>query len=452
MSFSPRSGLQVVISKMFLPVVLLALPASNALGDEKVPVRVVPRLEWPIVGTLSPDGKYGACWKRNCLRVVDIKRKQLAYLRELDLGGASAAFSPDGNLLVACGSGGGVLLDLRTFSEKQLKVLSGSVVAFTSDGRHILLATSAQVFPRAHRRILKVLHRTSGKVIKTFPLNMVVPTKITNQGVKVTVAGWGGRPYSRKIGGGYLVTQEMNIRTGKVNTLVDKTVRSGRPKPRPKLPVNSPEGTYRNYFHDLFWDEPSGIAVIRGEGQPDGGVVKVWDIRKGRFLRTLGINNEVSKPMHFIQPGVLAAYAWPNGSKQLMEFDLAKGVRFPAKKQDTEVKPYRKSSYTEGEYGISPKAIPIAGGRLELQAEATTMRLHLIRKKDKKNLVTFVPFEKNLWIAHTPDGRWSGPDEVLNHVSFYRGADLLSSKMIRNLKDAAYIQALLQQHFKKREE
>jgi hypothetical protein len=374
---------------------------------------------------------------------VDIKRTRLAYLTDLQSGVSVPTFSADGRLLAASGRSGGVLLDLRTFRESRLDGLAGTAVGFSSDGKYLLLGTSSDL--GREKPVLRFL-TLKGEVEKEYPLDMVVARTIRSMGNKVAVVGWGGRPFSRKAGMGFEVTQVFDMRTGASSRSEDRARRSNGGAEGRLLPACEIREPYRNYFSDLFWDESSGIAVVRGEGPPEGGVLKVWDIRKGRFLGTPGTHNEINDLAGFVRPGVLAAQMWSEGEKRLVELDLSDGSRgFPADAKPG-VSPYSGSRHSKGSYGGMPEPIPVGNGRVALQPEGTTMRLHVVGTADGRRLATFVPFAGKTWIIHTAEGKWCGSEDILEHVSFYRGRELLDPSVIAGLRSSEGVESFLRQH------
>jgi len=216
---------------------------------------------------------------------------------------------------------------------------------------------------------------------------------------------------------------------------------------------------------------------------PEGGVLKVWDLRGGRQIRTLGTMNDVSEPIGFVSPGVFAAYAWfsradlapsfaergnrtssPTRVELRAEFDLATGTSRPAAEQDAVPKPYPGNSALSTSLSlfsaksIQPfsinNALDIYGesGLLRLRerkvgllTERETLRVHIVTLPEMKVLLTLEPFERDYWLIHTPDGRWCGTAAGTARVLFYRGAERLSSNEIDGLKDDEGIRKILRE-------
>jgi hypothetical protein len=354
-----------------------------------------------------------------------------------------------------------VLVHLGSYAARKIDLLDGAATAFSPNGEHILVGTG--VFYRSQQHL--VILDLDGNMVRQFPLNMVIPRLIAYQGEKVTVTGIGGAPYNRRPVA-HRVTQEIDLRTGESATQVDRT-RTGREIPNPssfsELP--QPKGKYGQHFTDLFWDESTGIAIICGRGSPEGGVLKAWDIWRGRFIATM-IGGEVSEPVGFVRPGVFVAYSWfdraqlsPNllvnvpktnyltKVRVLTEFDLVNGGRRPVEDLDKNKNPYIHNRHVHDRYATHALApLSIAGGKLGLQPEGMTLRLHLVTLPEQKTLLTFVPFEKDIWFVHTADGEWNGSDGVRNRVAFYRGPEPLTASAIAGLKRGREIDALLRKY------
>lgn len=476
------------------------------LGNEEVPVRIIPQIDWNEKGILSPDGKLAATIVVNTLRIVDIERLKLTCLTVFDRGRIECcSFSPDGRYLAACTPNDGILIDLKSYSIRKLKLLAGSAVAFSSDSKYIIIGTSDFGYRNRGKPHLRIID-FNGIEKQKYTLDMVIPRLITCEGEEVIVTGIGGSP-DTVIAHTFQVIQRINVLTGESAVQIDRT-KTGRefktysrfpfptqdmemmgkshsqldhPKAEseiseysPFTDLPNPKGKHRQEYTDIFWDEASGIAVLRGKGLPEGGVLKAWNIYEGRFISTLGTMNEVSEPIGFVRSGIFLAKSWferseidpkllkkitpvsqwvSNRVEFLTDFDIAMGERHPTDDTYKTKKPYPYGQHFNEQvtlrHGI--KSLRIANGKLALNPDEETMRFHLVTIPEEDVLLTFITFEEDQWMIHTADGYWDGSNDILKNVAFYKGSKLLTESEIKELKKRDEIETLLRQYLPAKE-
>jgi hypothetical protein len=503
-----------VLHSLCLPILMAAFMLSAvAVPDSAegigVQVRIVPQLGCPGNSVISPDGRWGAALDGARLSVVDINSGALVDLfiqKEFYQSYGNAAFSPDSRLLAVTGTEGGLLLNLQTFEPRPIPDLNTGVVTFTSDSKRIIVATQGGGFATSqglekNRKAEIKLVDLGGKLIKSFPMQMAVPTRISIDGDTVRVSGMDGCITCESRSRVFPVTQTVNLDTAE--TSVDKGRMGEKIERAPKQSLPGCSVAYDETFTGLWYDENSDFLIVAGKGKPEGGVLKVWDLRNIRMAGTLGTSNEV-KPIGFVKPGVFAAYAWFNrkdvapplaerGNKMvfptvvelLAEFDLATGERKPIAEQDTVPKPYpgnrtlstsvlrfdtvflsgstspsgalidsnTSSNSGKGVLNINgdSKLLRLQERKVGLQTQRDTLQVHIVTLPEMKVLLTLEPFEKDYWLIHTPDGRWCGTAAATERIFFYRGAEQLSPNEIGRLKDDEGIRKMLREELQARD-
>lgn len=485
-------------------IILICSPAAS-FGKEESSIRVVPQIDWNEKGILSPDGKLAATIIRNTLRTVDIEHLQLISLNVLDDGIENCSFSPDGLYLAACAHDGGILLNLKSYSVQELKLLAGSAVAFSADSKRILIGTcnfGNIEREKSHLRIIDL----NGTEKQKYPLDMVIPCLITCQGEDVIIAGIGGYPYTVS-GETYQVIRRINILTDESTTQINqresyteiktyldfpikmdlsasfsimdgstpiKNTRTIRENPAESLfsDLPKPKGNQRQKCEDIFWDEVSGIAVLFGTGSPEGYLFKAWNVYEGYFISTLGIRGEVIEPVGFVRQGVFLANSkydrsevdpgllkkltpetdfnprQSNTVKLPTEFDLVNRGRHPIGDLYETKEPYPHNQHLNEDYQMihKTKHLSIANGQLGLRLDNETMRFHLVTIPEKEIILTFIVFDNNQWMVHNTDGFWNGSNDILKNVAFFRGSERLTESEIKELKKPDEIRKVLSRH------
>jgi hypothetical protein len=175
---------------------------------------------------------------------------------------------------------------------------------------------------------MKLFHISlSGKILDTYELEMSVPEiiEVSHDGSSVRVTGMYGEPAEHIPHMGTAV-QTIDLHT-KRSTIQKGARMRGYPQSRRrqiqnKLPACDIMKTLGQEFESLWWDEVTGLCVVWGTGNPEGGVIKIWHIKKGRFLSTLGTGNTVSNVGGFLKPDVLIADSQCGKEKVLTIFNL----------------------------------------------------------------------------------------------------------------------------------
>lgn len=305
---------------------LLFFTSRGAWGSGSQHIRVVPQFAWEKEGRVSPDGKFAACiskYKRASVRVVDVANRCLGWHISLPEA-RDIAFSSDGRYLAGCGKNCGFILDLTTGKTSCVETLQGSLLAFSPNSQTLfLLRYNSDSGRAASLHILDL----AGVANKKYVLSMSCPELIefSPDGSSVTVYGMDGNramhvPRMSK------VVQVIDLQTWDAHIEKSAPVR-GCPRSRRVAKHDSiipcdMRATSGQNFQGLFWDEATGILVVHGAGSPEGGVLKAWSLRDGRFLGTVGTRNEVNDVGGFLRPGILVANAWNEGKKTLTLLNL----------------------------------------------------------------------------------------------------------------------------------
>jgi WD40 repeat protein len=290
-------------------------------------VRVVPQFAWGKEGKVSPDGRFSVCVLKDTIRVVDNQHGCLAWIVRL-VGASDVAFSPDSRHLAASGEEHGLLMKLSEGVPSCPEALAGSVIAFSSESRSLYIARRPGRKKRPSATPVLAVVSLSGRITGIHPLKMSWPAiiEVLADGKSVRIVGTDGD--RRRV---RTAEQTIDLATGESTVTLGPIVRE-LPRDRKKqtldpLPGCDKRRTAGQVFEDLYWDGPSGICVMHGGGMPEGGVLKAWDVRRGRFMSTVGTGNNVGGIRGFLRPGVLTAYTWHDGKKDLAVIDLVKGDR-----------------------------------------------------------------------------------------------------------------------------
>lgn len=332
--------------QIFLSFVLCILPSLGKASEGII--RVVPQFEWSQRGwflprRVSPNGEFAACiHPYGTVRVIDLRNKCLVWNIPL-YKPKNIAFSPDGTCLAGCGYDAGFVLEIPEGSLRYFDVLAGNCIAFSQDSTSALVTTDWQgewywkrktsLTTLELRKKIKLLRVSlSGQILDTYPLAMIIPEIIEPSplGTSVIIIGVDGEPREHVP---YMCTAKQTIDLHTKRSTIQKGARMrGYPRDRrkpvwDKLPEQGK--TSGQDFRALYWDADSGICVVTGLVEPDGVAVKAWDIRKGRFLSTVGKGNMVSNVGGFLRQGVLIANIlhsgagrWPQ-EKRLSLIDVA---------------------------------------------------------------------------------------------------------------------------------
>ncbi len=487
-------------------IILICSPAAS-FGKEESSIRVVPQIDWNEKGILSPDGKLAATIILNTLRTVDIEHLQLISLNVLDDCIENCSFSPDGLYLTACAHDGGILIDLKSYSVQELKLLAGSAVAFSADSKLILIGTCNFGDIKRENSHLRIID-LNGTEKQKYPLDMVIPCLITCEGEDVIITGIGGYPYAVS-GETYQVIQRINVFTDESTTQINRRESYTEIKTYQRFPINipasfaimggtpikntrtirenpaeslfsdlpKPKGNQRQKCEDIFWDEVSGIAVLFGTGAPEGYLFKAWNVYEGYFISTLGIRGEVIEPVGFVRQGVFLANSkydrsevdpdllkkltletdcspsHSNTVKLPTEFDLVNGGRHPIDDLYETKEPYPHNQHLNEDYQMihKTKHLSIANGELGLRLDKETMRFHLITIPEEEIILTFIVFDNNQWMVHNTDGYWNGSNDILKNVAFFRGSGRLTESEIKELKNPDEIRKVLSRHISAKE-
>lgn len=294
-------------------VLVLCAGSFLAPAHAEEALRVVPQVPWPAVGHASPDGSMFAS-SVGQMRSVCLVSREGVLLWALPLWRPrDTAFSNDERWLAACGVEEGLLLDLKSCELRRLPALRGQVVVFADNSEKVLVARSPAVFSRTNdpENAGLFVCDLGGRQLAKYPVAMDVPgvVEILPDGKTVRVRGAHGNPGSRLTCMGK-AEETIHLDTGKTERnwgplepgwsgSIEDPRRVNLPPPGEKTLRQRPEG--------LYWSETSGLCVQYGGGMPEGGVTKAWDIRRGRFLHTLGTGNRISRIGGFLGPDEILA-------------------------------------------------------------------------------------------------------------------------------------------------
>jgi WD40 repeat protein len=290
------------------------------------PVQIVPQLNWPAEGKVSPDKALFAAIDKDKVLIVD--GKDVGLIRAIPLRAADIAFSPDGVYLAACGSERGFLLDLRTGKLQYTHALMGALLAFAPDSKSLFVVGSdGWDRLRVELRSMDLSLKHTGH----HPVQVPYPEvfEITDEGRTARIFGVHGDLISHVQSIGIAETT-VDLKSGEAVTKLKPAEFGASPRRKmriwDKMPLGDKKKLLRQNVEKFFWDERSGLCVVYGCGMPDGGVVKVWDIRHANFVRTLGTGNEISDLFGF-RNGMLLCQAWQAEEKRLTLIDVSTGVK-----------------------------------------------------------------------------------------------------------------------------
>lgn len=85
----------------------------------------------------------------------------------------------------------------------------------------------------------------------------------------------------------------------------------------------------------------------------------------------------------------------------------------------------------------------LKGGRLALDSLPFSNVLHLKETATGRTIATFAAFDDSEWVIYTPDGLWTGSENALDWVAFYRGIEPLTQEEIKSLNKPEFIKARL---------
>ena len=87
---------------------------------------------------------------------------------------------------------------------------------------------------------------------------------------------------------------------------------------------------------------------------------------------------------------------------------------------------------------------PIGDGRLVLDPVLGSNIIRLAETATGRTIATFAPFADPDWMIWTPEGLWTGSENALDWVSFYRGGTALSREAVLALRNPAEVQERIQ--------
>jgi WD40 repeat protein len=320
------------VSSHRLPICILLAAALGAILTKRPlgavePFRIVPQLGWPAEGRFAPNGGLYAGVGSDSVRLVDAQHVALAWTIPLQQP-HDVAFSRDGHRLAACGAERGFLLDLRSCELRYLPEFRGLLVAFLSGSEKLLVVRAAAKRPHpleAPDDNELFVYDLAGRQQARYPVAMSVPRVLTvSPGDQtVRIAGLYGNPQMHVPRMGPC-EQTVSLVTGR-SAERRGPVEGGWPKPQDdhtlvKLPSVPPDKMLNQRAGELYWSETSGRCVVYGSG-----LTNAWDVRAGRFLASLGKQDQVSGISGFLSSDTILANAWKDGQCRLSMVDVRTG-------------------------------------------------------------------------------------------------------------------------------
>jgi len=312
-----------------------------AAAPNEPPVRIVPQLRWVGDERTSPDGtlavsrgsphsEYG-----DSVLLIDIQKRCLLWDIPLEHPN-NTAFSPDGKWLAACGDKQGFLLDLRSCRLQYRTDLCGFLLQFSPDSTKLAVVRCGyRQYPDGKDCGVFVFD-LAGKELSHYPAGMKQSVDLTfsADGKTLHLLGFDEMPGSIDKPPDLLgVSHTINLETHKSEVKYgpidhrDPDVADRHPPPR--------ETTFERKSEQLYWNDASGLCVLPGTGSPDGDRTKVWDIRAGRFVRTLSTKRSHDRwgnaitVSGFVRPDVILASPWKNRQQGCSLIDLRTGEITP---------------------------------------------------------------------------------------------------------------------------
>lgn len=296
--------------------ILMALSIQAVQAGDTL--RIVPQLQWPERGVVSANGAFWAAIAPTRVFLIDGKNAGVVRCETLD-GARHAAFSADGRYLVACGRNGGFLLDLQSGEIIRSSALRGTLVVFGVDSKTIVLSKPKEPDPDAfigfgregRSHAIEVLDLTLASQ-RMFPSKVPHPLRLTlsPDGATLQISGFHGDPsmHVPRLG---RAEELMDLKTGVAKLTIEPPDRNGRVGffQEEKLPKAENRKLSNQSMESFYWNEAAGLYVVYGGGMPEGGVVKVWDVRDAAFLKTLGKSNAF-RPAGFQSAERFLGSAW----------------------------------------------------------------------------------------------------------------------------------------------
>ena len=306
-------------------------PASGLVEGGRPGVRIVPQLRYEARGLPDPTGRFAvarATHRLSGLYIVDIKRQRLARIIEpLPLSRAPGfAFSSDGRLLAVCSPGGGEMLDLVSDEVKMAPWLKGVVPVFSPDDRLIYVAANSREPRWPGRGYVNEVHvyDLHGRKIKSYPLqmNMVGRLSFSKEGQTLVVDGGTGVGLENRAGGTFTPSrQTIDLKTGESARMdfpeAQKRPAFGAPSAAGFDAMNFKEiparkTTLAQQLTNMLWDASTSALAVIGRGQPEGGAIKLWNVKEAEFSTTVGTSNNIEN-LALQRPGLLVGTAWYDG-------------------------------------------------------------------------------------------------------------------------------------------
>jgi len=216
------------------------------------------------------------------------------------------------------------MFDLAADQMKAAPWLKGVVPVFSPDDKLIYVAAHSTRQPyRSGRGYVDEIrvHDFNGKRVRSYPLrmNMVGRLSFSTDGRTLIVDGGTGVGLANRAGGTFTPSHQIiNLKTGKSMCLKSPEARN-RPAFGPgrladfaamnlqTIPARS--ATLDQQLTNALWDASTSSLAVTGRGRPEGGTIKLWNLKEGKFAVTVGTSNNIRNTV-WLGPGLLAGTAW----------------------------------------------------------------------------------------------------------------------------------------------
>jgi len=178
-----------------------------------------------------------------------------------------------------------------------------------------------------------------GKIVKSYPLrmNMVGRLSFSKDGQTLIVDGGTGVGLENRAGGTFTPSHQIiDLKTGESMSIDSPEAKNSfafGPGPSADFDamnlrtIPMPSATLNQQLTSMLWDASTGSIAVIGRGQPEGGTIKLWNLKEAKFARTVAKSNNLRNTA-LLRPGLLLGTAWHDRETlppELAEFPTPKG-------------------------------------------------------------------------------------------------------------------------------